>query len=781
MSTYILLNTIEKAADVVGKTWPLYSFVTSNPLSGYENTHFINAVKKAQGLTGSRVFPDVGMFKQAWELGEIDATVLNALLIENGMTESPAYYLDQLEAIKYDEIENPNHRVDKIMVKWLSVFMDEGLAEWQMPNKEKGFYKAWSILASYDKEIGKALDVQLPKTNTEALEKLLNAYSEQEQQAIFEYHLAALPGWTGYIKFRAETNSLWEQKYSITLTDYLAVRLWVSKALKASIVPPKSTNGELETMLQLQYVWLKAWEKSWQQQFVTNIKSPNTISKPTHKNVPDAQFVFCIDTRSELIRRNIESKGNYETFGYAGFFGIAMDYTQLEDGISRKSCPPILGSAYQVSETAQEHKTADLKNYKKSVKRAKFTSYFLVRMKNMLPSAFGYVEGSGIFYGMSLLIRTLFPGSLYQPQRKNEGSFENSCTPQIGHTHTKETSIDIPLEEKVAIVKTAFDLTGWRTFAPVVVFAGHGSHSANNPFGSSLDCGACAASPGRHNARMLAKLANLSEVRKALRENHDIRIPEDTVFIGAEHNTTTDEIVLFDAEVPPTHAKRLSELKVALLKTQETATQERLGVQTKSIAAAHVKTNNWSETRPEWGLAKNAGFVIGSRELTKNMNLGGHCFLHSYDWELDIEAAALEAIMQGPMVVTQWINNHYYFATVDNHQYGGGSKIAHNITGKFGVVQGNGSDLKAGLPLQSVNETDDKMYHRPLRLSVLIQAPKERVQAILEKFPHLKALLDNEWIYLMVMDPTEQNEVSLYEEHMVWKAPEKVEVFAEMV
>jgi hypothetical protein len=133
------------------------------------------------------------------------------------------------------------------------------------------------------------------------------------------------------------------------------------------------------------------------------------------------------------------------------------------------------------------------------------------------------------------------------------------------------------------------------------------------------------------------------------------------------------------------------------------------------------------------------------------------------------------------MVVTQWINNHYYFATVDNHHYGGGSKITHNITGKFGVVQGNGSDLKAGLPLQSVSETDDKMYHRPLRLSVLIQAPKERVQSILEKFPHLKALLDNEWIYLMVMDPTEQNEVTLYEEQLVWKATEKTEVFAEML
>lgn len=781
MTQFSLLNNIEKAAHVVGKTWPLYSFVTSNPLSGYENTHFKKAVEKAENLVGGSAFPNAEVFKQAFDLGEIKESVLIALLIENGMPETPNYYLKELEKTKTKNTENPNHRLDQIMVKWLSVFMDEGIAEWQMPNKEKGFYKAWKSLAKYDTEIGKSFGSKIPKTSVEALTEVLKGYSENEQQAIFEYHLAALPGWTGYIKFRSETNSIWEQKYSISLTDYLAVRLWVAKQIKGVIVPQKVKNETSDATIKLQYVWLKAWEESWQAQFVKNITSQNVVTKTKEKIRPEAQLVFCIDTRSELIRRNIESKGNYETFGYAGFFGIAMDYTNIDDGISRKSCPPILGSAYQVSEVAQEHKKAAVKEYKRGVKKDKFSSYFLTRMKNMLPSAFGYVEGSGIFYGFSLLSRTLFPGQLYDSKKKNESSHESSCTPQIVHATSKEVSYNIPLEEKIAIVKGAFDLTGWRTFAPLVVFAGHGSHSANNPFGSSLDCGACAASPGRHNARMLAKLANIPEVQKALAEQHNIHIPTDTVFIGAEHNTTTDEIVLFDAEVPSSHTNLVNQLKVSLKKTQETATQERLGVQQNSVAAAHIKTNNWSETRPEWGLAKNAGFIIGSRELTKNMNLGGHCFLHSYDWELDPEAAALEGIMQGPMVVTQWINNHYYFSTVDNNQFGGGSKITHNITGKFGVVQGNGGDLKVGLPLQSVNETDDKMYHRPLRLSVLIQAPKSRIEAILEKFPHLKSLLDNEWIYLMVMDPTNNNEITLYKEGMTWKSAQNAEVYADGV
>lgn len=179
----------------------------------------------------------------------------------------------------------------------------------------------------------------------------------------------------------------------------------------------------------------------------------------------------------ELIRRNVESKGNYETFGYAGFFGIAMDYKNLENGLSRKSCPPIVPSAYQVSEIAQENKEKQIVQFQKKNERKKFTNYFLKRMKNMLPSAFGYVEGSGVFYAVSLLSRTLFPAPLYNPKRNNELSHENITKPKICHTHKDEIdTIDITLEEKTTIVKSAFDLMGWNQFAPLVVFVGHGSH-----------------------------------------------------------------------------------------------------------------------------------------------------------------------------------------------------------------------------------------------------------------------------------------------------------------
>ena len=779
-------KSIEKASQAIGNTWPLYSFVASNPLSGYEKMPFEKAVIQAEKSLNANVFPETTLFLQAWKKGEINEKVVLELLKENQLLESPEYYLQQMESHKPIEKLNATHELDRILAKWLAAFMDEGLAEWEMPNKSEGFYGAWRKLAQFDTDLPKISTNEIPKTSAEVLSDIQKDFSDEDFVTILKYHLAALPGWTGYINHRNTYDSEWQNAYSITLQDYLGVRLWIAKKIKAAIFPINSEIPKSSSDSKLQYIWLKAWEKSWQNGLVEMLEN-QSITIPIVKNgkqIPEAQMVFCIDTRSELIRRNIENKGNYETFGYAGFFGIAMDYKNLDDGIVRKSCPPILNSAYQVSEIAQENQTEKFVIYKNNNKVLKFKEYFLKRMKNMLPSAFGYVEGSGIFYGISLLTRTLAPGYFYRLNKKNAPTYESICEPELKTCNHESSESNIPLGEKVAIVKGAFDLMGWQEFAPIVVFAGHGSHSANNAFGSSLDCGACAASPGRHNARMLAKLANLPEVQQSLKENHSIEIPATTIFIGAEHNTTTDEIVLFDSEVTNSHQEALQKLKISLAKAQQTATQERLGVVANGIALAQKKAHDWGETRPEWGLAKNAGFIIGSRDLTKNNNLDGRCFLHSYNWKMDTTGKALEGIMQGPMVVTQWINNHYYFSTVDNEVFGGGSKITHNITGKFGVVQGNGGDIKMGLPLQSLKKSDEEMYHQPLRLSVIIQAPLSRVNEILQRNEHLKNLLDNEWIYLMVMDTLDENSIYQYQKDFNWTAvnkKNKVENVVEMI
>ncbi|MFT6841295.1 MAG: hypothetical protein ACJASR_000052 [Psychroserpens sp.] len=765
-----ILLSVEAASKRIGTTWPLYSFVTSNPLSGYEKLAFEDAVKEAGRFLKSKSYPEAYIYRQALEKKDIDTIILVKMLKQKDFHDAPKDYLRAMEIEDGQSLKTTTSELDVIMSKWLAAFMDEGIAEWQMPYKDKGFYKAWKALAVHDKTFGSSSLKQLPKTSIEALELVLSAHEVVNYNKIFSAHIGALSGWTGYIKHRKDINSIWQQKFPIDIQDYLAVRLIIANHLGMPLEIETDVNFEgIDN--QLRHVWLKAWEATFQKKLVSDLKNNGLGVKASKekKKTTDAQMVFCIDTRSEMIRRHVEASGNIETFGYAGFFGIAADYQHYQEDISIKSCPPIVGSPYKITETPQQQFSNQDNVFIREKAVSKSKLQILKRLKNMLPSSFGFVEAAGAFYGLSLVAQSFAPKSFFKLKQINITNYESFCEPRIAYNGGDRDTEVIGLEEKVAIVKSGFDLMGWKGFAPLVLFVGHGSHTANNPFGSSLDCGACAASPGRHNARLLASLANDKDVKNALKVDHHIEIPNDTIFIGGEHNTTTDEIVLFDAQLPETHKERLDILKKNLIKAQQTVTKERLNVTSGSVALANKKSVNWGDTRPEWGLAKNAAFIVGSRDLTASMNLDGRCFMHSYDWKSDPQGDALAGIMGGPMVVTQWINNHYYFSTVDNEKFGSGSKITHNITGQFGVVQGNGGDLKMGLPLQSLKVSDTEMYHQPLRLTTIIHAPLERVETLLRQNKHLQTLLDNEWMYLKVIDPKDSNVFKTYTYNFIWK------------
>jgi uncharacterized protein YbcC (UPF0753/DUF2309 family) len=174
-----------------------------------------------------------------------------------------------------------------------------------------------------------------------------------------------------------------------------------------------------------------------------------------------------------------------------------------------------------------------------------------------------------------------------------------------------------------------------------------------------------------------------------------------------------------------------------------------------ALRATGRRSADWSEVRPEWGLARNAAFIVGPRELTREVDLDGRCFLHSYDWEADDSGAILTTILTAPMVVAQWINSQYLFSTVDNAAYGSGSKATQNVTGKLGVMQGNASDLMHGLPLQSVYSAAGKAHHEPLRLLAVVHAPRERLDAIIRGQEVLRKLFGNGWVTLACLEPAE--------------------------
>jgi hypothetical protein len=783
---------VENAAAVLGRCWPLQSYIAANPLAGFEDQSFDEAVATASTLFGGRGYPSAAQLRHAWTTGAINPDVLANRLTEHGITESPEAVLTQIEAAESEAAESgaatTNEPLNRIMAKWLAAFLDQGQAAWPMPNRADGFFAAWRAVAPHDGQLPHRRQLhEVPDRPIDALAQALHGYDEAQWEAILQRHLVDLPGWASFIKWRAQDrHDAWQAAHPITLTGYLAARMHTARALGQSIAPddtanPATTDWESASAhAELAAPWLEAWETTYREGLLAELQDAAVSETHTAESPrPDAQLVFCIDVRSEVIRRHIEQIGAYQTFGYAGFFGLPMQYEAYGADTRTELCPPIVASKHRVHERpdpAREHEAATHEGWMSWLRTGR---HLMKALKTNVTAAFGFVEAAGGFFGAALAARTLSPTALRAAQRawsKRVPRPDDFCTLTLDHVASDDESrlpVGLTQQQKVVYAEAAFRLMGWDRFAPVVVFTGHASETANNPYQSSLDCGACAGHPGGPNARALAALCNEPGVRDTLRER-GIDIPNDTVFLAAEHNTTTDAVTLFRTpSLTDAQAAHVVQLQRDLRTAQQQATAERAPAlrgarPEQSTADTERRAVDWAEPRPEWGLSGNAAFIIGPRDLTASLNLKGRVFLHAYKWNTDPKGTALEQIMAGPLVVGEWINTQYYFSTVDNAVYGSGSKITQNVVGNMGVWQGNGGDLMTGLPLQSLQSDDTTPYHHPLRLMAVIQAPVARIEQILDRNVQLRMLLDHEWMALAVMDPEQNNTLHRYQPGGTW-------------
>jgi hypothetical protein len=341
----------------------------------------------------------------------------------------------------------------------------------------------------------------------------------------------------------------------------------------------------------------------------------------------------------------------------------------------------------------------------------------------------------------------------------------------------KDQKVGIEIDQQIEMAKNALiGMSLTNNFANFVLIVGHGSTTVNNPHATGLDCGACGGHTGEANAKVAAAILNNTLVRTGL-QTHNIYIPTQTIFLACLHDTTTDDVSILNlSEVPDNRKEELLDLNNSLEMAGKASRKERsirmLLSKKENIDSEIVsRSKDWSQVRPEWGLAGCSTFVVAPRSRTKGVNLEGKSFLHSYDWKKDENFAVLEAIMTAPMIVTSWINLQYYASTVDNKNFGSGNKTLHNITAGLGVIEGYSGDLRVGLPWQSVHD-GEKFQHEPLKLSVVIEAPISAINKIIEKHNNVRELCDNGWIQLLLMD--EDGEVSFrYDGNLIWEEMNK--------
>ena len=478
---------------------------------------------------------------------------------------------------------------------------------------------------------------------------------------------------------------------------------------------------------------------------------------------PAFQVVCCLDEREESFRRHLEETvPECETFGVAGFFGVAMYYRGVAEAHFRPLCPVNIKPRHYVRETPPR----SLENASRLQRAARRISGHLFHRLHLGSRTIlgGFLMAMlGGLATIPLLTRVLIPrrtarlrrllGKITTPPMTQLTLERGRAQPGPGNGHLGFTIIE--MADIVENLLRSMGLTSG--FARLVILMGHGSASLNNPQKAAYDCGACGGAKGGPNARAFARMANDPRVRRVL-ESRGLTIPDEARFLGAYHNTGDDDVSFFDLDdLPDSYEELLGRISDALLEVRKRNAHERCRrfgsaplTMTTEEALRHVEARiaDLSETRPELGHATNAVCVFGRRSRTRNLFMDRRAFLTSYDPMLDDDSGTILAgLLRAAVPVCAGINLEYYFSRVDNTGYGCGTKPPHNIASLLGVMDGAASDLRPGLPRQMIE------LHEPLRLLIIVEARPEVLSAVLEAENGVARLVRNGWVHLAALDP----------------------------
>jgi hypothetical protein len=745
-------------------------------------------------------------------------------------------YKDPIRYVRHRDLLLATCNVDTdewmhpVLIRFTSAYLDQGLAHWAMPQRDRGMYGCF--LELYGRPLARLCggwagslnrvitdDRSMGRDAWSSLRESLLALGvpTEEWQSFLVEEALTLRGWAGMVnQFGARPDRVPAFPLPARLVDYLAIRLLLSRAalshaariarinvplseLRAALRPklpaslePNATErawpifqvaqlcgldaamvdalseseiADLEAELTAfdhlarRRLFHLAYERHLRHRFYDAVVQHEPTPPPP---APTFQAIFCIDEREESFRRHLEEvEPRVETYGTAGFFGVAMYFRGATDAHPRPLCPVAIRPQHYVTEAESDQHDL-LAWWRRTRKR-----FAALVGKNVHLGSRTFSRGAvlmatlGALWVVPLVLRVLFPWSRRglshltavlspEPQTRLRLDRAPEAAPIGRH-------VGFTQEEMADIVHRQLQPLGIKgRMAPLVFVLGHGSTSLNNPQESAHDCGACGGGRGGPNARAFAQMANDPGVRVRLAEL-GTHIPVDTWFVGGQRNTANNDIVFFDEDlVPETLRPLLEQAKASFESARRREAHERCrrfeafpSWMPQQAALVHVQTraSDLAQPRPEYGHATNAVCLIGRRSRTRGLFLDRRAFLVSYDPSQDANGTSLAHLLSAVVPVVAGISLEYFFGYVDPTGYGCGTKLPHNVTCLLGVMDGAQSDLRTGLPWQMLE------IHEPVRLAMIVEATPDVLLRILNQDANLRRLVDHRWVFLASLDP----------------------------
>jgi uncharacterized protein YbcC (UPF0753/DUF2309 family) len=757
-------------------------------------------------------------------------------LTKNGchIPEPPIRHRDLLLAASS---EDSDQLVHEVLIQFCAAFLDQGYAQWKLPNRAAGVFQSFVSLFSTGGILTKRWlrplekeTARIKKSGQSAIESLEESLSllgiePDEKERFVRSSLLALRGFAGMIwQTEERPDRVYIPSRQGTLIEFLAIRLlleryalqWLAReALNytgpldgfrkfiRTQYPQRQSNvtAEQRAFPVFQLAQLHGWtpqtiadlsSSKWQElvhavesfslferRRVFHLAFERKLMRRTldafairaeqahiSPSTPKLQVFSCLDAREESYRRHLEEVApEVETFANAGFYGVPMYYRGAGDATYTTLCPIVVKPLYWLVEDVV-YSLADSGRQRARARRllGTATHSFNTGTRGSLTGAV-LTALLGPLFTAPLVGRIMFPRLTARMHRTARGFVAPPPVTRLRLEREEGTTpgphdegIGFTLSEMVNMAERALrDIGLTKNFAPLVVIQGHGSDCLNNPHESAYHCGACSGGRGGPNARAMAAMLNDPRVRRELLAR-GLDIPEGTRFVGAMHNTATDAVKFYDLELlPSSHMRHLHYAVDVFGRVAERNAHERCRrfetapldfSPTEALQHVDDRSEDLSQTRPEYGNSTNAVCFVGRRSRIRGLFLDRRAFLMSYDAGQDTETSMILARILGAVIpVCEGINMLYTLSATDTMGWGSGTKLPHNITSLLGVMDGAASDLRTGLPWQSVD------IHEPVRILFIIESTPEAMLRIMNDIPTVGRICRNEWAQLAVLDP----------------------------
>lgn len=748
------ITAVRAACALIPPLYNLENFVAVNPFLGWSSTPLIEASDRISLGLGAEVLPGLGHYRKAWQERKIDSNDIDRAALRHKVNPNEILKAlsgqasESLSAVASGHLESERvlNQCGIELPRAIKRFVSRSLADvcsnrlsnsahLITPNK---LYQELLERASIDKTF-ELMGISgwrkwikaAPADYLKAIAWVGSKHPRASSEAYAYRLLGSQYGWASYLRGMGWNSN----PDDLVFVEALCAALLVFDLAIADLMPgephqhPETPTLPKHTLVRL------CLQDAYEDRLIKSQLAKFTADKPELPRCrPDFQVMFCIDVRSEVMRRSLEAVSTrVETAGFAGFFGIGVNFVNEEQSSPR--CPVLLNPQLELK--------AEPNGIAKALASA-------LRMSFSSPGSFNLIETIGIGYIGSLLAKA---SGLFRKVKQDESSVAADSY-SVGH-------FGLTLAERVGLAESILINSGIRNqLGKVVVLCGHGGRSSNNAHEASLDCGACGGHCGALNAQMAVEVLNDADVREEL-ERRGYAAIKDVLFLAGQHDTSTDAVSIFQSHgISGDQGQMVAELEGLLTSASTACRKERavaMGIDENCgrnlFAILDRKANDWSEVRPEWGLARNASFIAAPRSRTRGANLEGRTFLHDYDAASDTDDSILQLILSAPVVVASWINLQYFASTVNNERFGCGTKALLNRIGKVGVISGNEGDLRPGLPIESVHRPDGSWFHDPVRLQVIVEAPADKIDRVLQQVPSVADLVKNGWLRLFALEP----------------------------